>query len=494
MRVSNPKKWHQSVRKMSGKSTTSSVRILDDSGKLLTATDVNSFFTEICTTHPPPTESQKADLLYGCSEEEVIEVTEEDVFKELIKIKPNSASYPSELPVKLVREYAPFIAKPLSVLINLCFMLGTFPDIWKKAYIRVIPKSSPPKACDELRPISITPCLAKVTEAFVLRRLLDQISSSIDKYQYGGLQECNTTIYLVRMYDCILTWLDKGNRFLDLGAIDFQKAFDFINHLIAGQNLKIMGAKKRVLSVIMDFLSNRKQRVYALFGGDSDSDWTGITCGVPQGTKLAAIVFIAVINYLLVEYEDHYKFIDDISFLLKYLVENGIVKKEFSDDFFDALIAECNVSKLIINTNKSKVLRFNPLKRTFSQPYVPFPIVDSIKILGVTFSSDCSFGLHVENVVKNANACLQSLSTVRRFGCDVQCLLLAYLTYVRPVLEYASPLWGPASLRTVYLIQELESVQKRAVFIIIGDRQLSYGEALVKIDLPTLAKDTSRLS
>ncbi|XP_065562451.1 uncharacterized protein LOC136028533 [Artemia franciscana] len=425
MRVSNPKKWHRSVRKMSGKSTTSSVRILDDSGKLLTATDVNSFFTEICTTHPLPTESQKADLLYGCSEEEVIEVTEEDVFKELMKIKPNSASYPSELPVKLVREYAPFIAKPLSVLINLCFMLGTFPDIWKKAYIRVIPKSGPPKACDELRLISITPCLAKVTEAFVLRRLLDQISSSVDKYQYGGLQECSTTIYLVRMYDCILTWLDKGNR---------------------------------------------KQRVYALFEGDSDSDWTGKTCGSPQGTKLAAIVFIAVINYLLVEYEDHYKFIDDISFLLKYLVENGIVKKEFSDDFFDAFIAECNVSKLIINTNKSKVLRFNPLKRTFSQPYVPFPTVDSIKILGVTFSSDCSFGLHVENVVKNANACLQSLSTMRRFGCDVQCLLLAYLIYVRPVLEYASPLWGPAALRTVHLIQELESVQKRAVFIIIGDR------------------------
>ena len=305
-----------------------------------------------------------------------------------MKIQPNSASYPSELPVKLVREYAPFIAWPLSLLINLCFMLGTFQDIWKKAYIRVIPKSSPPKACDELRPISISPCVAKVTEAFVLRRLLDQISSSIDKYQYGGLQECSTTVYLVRMYDCILTWLDKGNRFLDLGAIDFQKAFDFINHLIAGQNLKIMGAKKRVLSVIMDFLSNRKQRVYALFEGDSDSDWTGITCGAPQGTKLAAIVFIAVINYLLVKYEDHYKFIDDISFLLKYLVENGIVKKEFSDDFFDAFIAECNVSKLIINTNKSKVLRFNPLKRTFSQPYVPFPIVDSIKILGVTFSSD----------------------------------------------------------------------------------------------------------
>ncbi|XP_065583824.1 uncharacterized protein LOC136042814 [Artemia franciscana] len=376
MRVSNPKKWHQSVRKMSGKSTTSSVRILDYSGKLLTATDVNSFLTEICTTHPPPTESQKADLLYGCSEEEVIEVTEEDVFKELMTIKSNSATYHSELPVKLIREYAPFIAKALSVLINLCFMLGTFPNIWEKAYIRVIPKSSPPKACDELRPISIAPCLAEVTEAFVLRRLLDQVSSSIDKYQYGGLQDCSTTVYLVRMYDCILTWLDKGNRFLDQGAIDFQKAFDFINHLIAGQNLKIMGAKKRVLSVIMDFLSNRKQRVYALFEGDSDSDWTGITCGAPQGTKLAAIVFIAVINYLLVEYEDHYKFIDDISFLLKYLVENGIVEKEFSDDIFDAFIAECNVSKLIINTNKSKVLRFNPLKHTFSQPNVPFPIVD----------------------------------------------------------------------------------------------------------------------
>ena len=62
------------------------------------------------------------------------------------------------------------------MLINLCFRVGIFPAIWKKAYVRIIPKVTNPKSCDELRPILQTPCLAKVAETFITRILLDQIN------------------------------------------------------------------------------------------------------------------------------------------------------------------------------------------------------------------------------------------------------------------------------------------------------------------------------
>ncbi|XP_065582682.1 uncharacterized protein LOC136041831 [Artemia franciscana] len=144
--------------------------------------------------------------------------------KTLMKVKVNCSAYPDELPPKLIREYAPFIAKPLSVLINLC--LGIFPAVWKKAYVRIIPKVTNPKSCDELRPISQTLCLAKVAETFIMRVLLDQIQGSIDQRQYGGLKDCNTSVYLVRMYDSLLQLVEKGHSFVDLGARDFRKAFD----------------------------------------------------------------------------------------------------------------------------------------------------------------------------------------------------------------------------------------------------------------------------
>ena len=106
--------------------------------------------------------------------------------------------------------------------------------------------------------------------------LLDQIKGSIDQRQYGGLKDCNTSVYLVRIYDS-LKWVEKGHSFVDLGAIDFQKAFDLINHIVAALNLRLMGAKKKTLTLVLDFLSQRMNLVFALYEGDSNSEWSSST-------------------------------------------------------------------------------------------------------------------------------------------------------------------------------------------------------------------------
>ena len=102
------------------------------------------------------------------------------------------------------------------------------------------------------------------------------------------------------------------------------------------------------------------------------------------------------------------------------------------------------------------------------EPNVPFPQTNSIKILGVTFSNDFSFATHIENVVKSVNASLQTVNGMRRFTANAESIKYADLTYVRPILEYACPVWVHSTLRTVYLCQELQSVQKRVVSIILG--------------------------
>ena len=291
--TSDPKKWYNAVKK------DSSVKISNEDGSLISAEEVSEFFTSICTTYPIITADEKSTILEKCEPENNIIVSEFDVYTELRKIKPNTTSYPGELPAKLLREYAAFIVLPLSSNINECFASGYFPSQWKRAYIRIISKKRTPSACDDLRPISLTSCLAKVTEAFILEFLLKQIHGRINKFQYGGLPKCSATIYLVRMFDFVLQWLKKGSCFVDICAVDFQKAFDLIRHLTAGMNLQEMGAKRRTLGLVLDFLTGRKQKVFALHKNDSDSSWSDTSCGAPQGTKLAGIIFLAVIKSLL---------------------------------------------------------------------------------------------------------------------------------------------------------------------------------------------------
>ena len=91
------------------------------------------------------------------------------------------------------------------------------------------------------------------------------------------------------MYDSLLKLVEKGHSFVDLSAIDFRKAFDLINHIVAALNLKLMGAKKKTLTLVLDFFSQRMHRVFALYEGDTKSEWSSSICGAPQGTKLAAL-------------------------------------------------------------------------------------------------------------------------------------------------------------------------------------------------------------
>ena len=80
------------------------------------------------------------------------------------------------------------------------------------------------------------------------------------------------------------------------------------------------------------------------------------------------------------------------------------------------------------------------------------------------------------------------IRVLRRAGVDQKNLLKVYLCTVRPVLEYAVPIWQNIP---DYLSKEIESVQKRALKIIFSESE-SYAEALNFAQLPTLRKEESK--
>ena len=62
--------------------------------------------------------------------------------------------------------------------------------------------------------------------------------------------------------------------------------------------------------------------------------------------------------------------------------------------------------------------------------------------------------------------------------------LMLYKSLVRPRLEFCSPVWGSLSAA---LSDSVESVQRRATWLVPELRHLSYSERLRQIGLPTLA-------
>ena len=80
------------------------------------------------------------------------------------------------------------------------------------------------------------------------------------------------------------------------------------------------------------------------------------------------------------------------------------------------------------------------------------------KVLGVTISANLCWNVHVENIVSKASKRMYMLYQVKRAGSEQKDLLKIYLSVIRPVLEYACPVWHPHLPK--YLSDSIEHIKK----------------------------------
>ena len=104
--------------------------------------------------------------------------------------------------------------------------------------------------------------------------------------------------------------------------------------------------------------------------------------------------------------------------------------------------------------------RIKKIHASYTLEGTDLEIVESIKYLGVTITSDLRWNTHVSNVCTKAN---RTLGFLRRnlYSCPQEVKDAAYKGLVRPVLDYDSSFWAPPPSGVV-LQEELESMQKRA--------------------------------
>ena len=143
-----------------------------------------------------------------------------------------------------------------------------------------------------------------------------------------------------------------------------------------------------------------------------------------------------------------------------------------------------------LNPKKCKEMLFNTLQ--YRLP-IQTPLfigdytvesVKSFKLLGVNFSSDLTWSIHCECIIRKASKRLYIIHQLRKAGYCTKELVAIYCSLVRPILEYAAPVWAA---RPSHLSDSIETIQRRAMRIIFPNT-ISYSSALEAANLDPLYK------
>ena len=190
-----------------------------------------------------------------------------------------------------------------------------------------------------------------------------------------------------------------------------------------------------------------------------------VLSGVPQGSMLGPLLFLANINDMpeTIIHSETQLFADDT---ILFRAINGTIDSQLLQEDLTALENWENRWQMIFNPSKCTVIRAAPNKsKTVIHTCTNYQfhghtleIVDSSKYLGVTLTSNLSWDKHVDNVAAKGN---RTLGFNRRNlkECTRTVKETSYTAIVRPTIEYAATVWDPTSQSK---IKALENIQRRA--------------------------------
>ena len=346
---------------------------------------------------------------------EFLVVTEQDVYTRLSRLNSAKADGPDGIPNGILREYAEFLAYPVSVILSASFKEQRLPSIWKLADVTPLPKQKPVKEIKkDLRPISLTPCISKLAEDFVVTEYVKPaVLCMLDPSQFGAIPKSSTTLALLEMFHEWTQGTDGNGSTIRTLLFDYKKAFDLIDHSILVRKLCALSIPPSITNWIINFLSCHSQRIILTEG--CVSEWSTVLSGVPQGAKLGPWLFLIMINDLAISNASLWKYVDDTT--ASEVVRKGQVSN--AQIIADEVAEWSSRNRVKLNIDKCKELRisFASVSREFPPVVIGGECIKAVsdaKLLWVTILSDLSWNAQITEVIKKAAKRLYFLIQLKR--------------------------------------------------------------------------------
>ena len=419
-----------------------------------------------------------------------IEVTRKKVEDAIDDLDENSTAGPDGIPAIFLKKTKKAISKPLALLLRKSIDEGAIYELFKMAYVTPIHKGGSRQKPEQYRPVSLTSHIMKIFERVIKKEIMKHLTENemFNKGQHGFVPGRSTQTQLLSHFNDIFDTLAEGKR-LDTVYLDFAKAFDKVDHEILLEKVKKHKISGKLGKWISEFLANRKFKVVV---NGCMSDEGEVTSGVPQGTVLAAILFVIMIS----DIDENVKrcilrsFADDTRVSKKVICDED--RQQMREDLL-SVYRWAEINKMEFNAKKFEQIIHGTTKNVSVEPYEsssgdPITIKNTVKDLGVYSTNDLLFEEHMK---KTINSCrVVSGMLLRTFSTrEKEPMLRMFNTYIKSKMEYCCIVWSPVSKKWIY---ELEKIQKSFTSKINGMEEFDYHERLKKLNLYSLERRRER--
>ena len=299
------------------------------------------------------------------------ELTEGELLN-IIKSLPNNKT-PGEdgLPAEFYKVFWLDIKSLLLNSYNYSFEQGSLSITQRRGVLCLIPKKTNPLKLKNWRPISLLNQDYKILSKLVAERIKPCLHELIDPDQSGFLKGRYIGQNIISILD-ILHYTENEQIPGGLISIDFEKAFDKLEWSFIRKCLEFFHFPDNIKKWINIIYENIQSCVS---NNGWQSDYFTLQRGVRQGCPLSPYLFILCAEVLAKSMRDNEEIkgfnIGTKKFKIKQYADDTQIFSQFNGVSLNAIIETfdnfANASGLLINYDKTEVLRIGSLKNTFDQ-------------------------------------------------------------------------------------------------------------------------------